>query len=270
MLLYCLKPDDMIQRVTFIGAGNLATHLGKAFRKAGIRIVQIYSRTLESAGTLGNILDVPFTAVINEIDLNADLILVAVKDDAIGQVLGQIDLHQQLVVHTAGSVAMSFLTNYSEQCGVFYPLQTFSKGREIDFSGIPICLEANSAESLAELKELAGRISKAVYEITSEDRKILHLAAVFACNFVNHFYDIGDRLLKKQGLAFDLLKPLISETAAKIMEMDPCDAQTGPAKRYDEAIINKHLKLMDNQPELKEIYRLVTNSIYRAHKNQFE
>jgi predicted short-subunit dehydrogenase-like oxidoreductase (DUF2520 family) len=161
---------------------------------------------------------------------------------------------------------MDFLSQYSERCGVFYPLQTFSKGREIDFCGIPICLEANSEKILAELNELAGRISKAVYEITSEDRKILHLAAVFACNFVNHFYYIGDQLLEKQGLAFDLLKPLISETAAKVMGMDPCDAQTGPAKRYDETIINKHLKLMDNQPELREIYRFVTNSIYQAHK----
>lgn len=256
----------MIQRVKFIGAGNLATHLGKAFAKAGIQIVQVYSRTLESAGTLGAILDVPFTNVIHEVDPDADLIIISVKDDAIEQVLKQTDFHKQLIVHTAGSISMDFLSPYSERHGVFYPLQTFSKGREIDFSGIPVCLEASSAEVLTELKELAAKISKTVYQINSDDRKILHLAAVFSCNFVNHFYDIGAQLLEKQGLAFDLLKPLIAETSAKVMEMNPRDAQTGPAKRYDETIINKHLKLMNNRPELMEIYNFVTNSIWQAHK----
>jgi len=264
-----LKPDDMIQRVTFIGAGNLATHLGKAFAKAGIQIVQVYSRTLQSAGALGAILDVPFTNVIDEIDPDADLIVISVKDDVIGQILEQTDFRKRLIVHTAGSVSLDFLSPYSERCGVFYPLQTFSKGREIDFSGVPVCLEANSTEILTELKELAAKISTRVYEINSDDRKILHLAAVFACNFVNHFYDIGAQLLKKQGLPFELLKPLITETAAKVMEMDPRDAQTGPAKRYDETIIKKHLKRMDDRPEIREIYRFISSSIYQAHKNNF-
>jgi predicted short-subunit dehydrogenase-like oxidoreductase (DUF2520 family) len=256
----------MIQRVTLIGAGNLATHLGKVFRKAGIQIVQVYSKTLDSASTLGKILDTAFTDVTKEIDLTADLILVSVKDDAIEQVLDQLKLRQQLIVHTAGSIPMDFLKKYSAQCGVFYPLQTFSKGKEIDFSDIPICIEANSAEVLNELRELAGEISDAVYEISSEERKVLHLAAVFACNFVNHFYYISGQLLEKEGLAFDLLKPLIRETAAKVMSMDPYEAQTGPAKRLDETIINKHLELMDNQPEFREIYSFVSRSIFEAHK----
>jgi predicted short-subunit dehydrogenase-like oxidoreductase (DUF2520 family) len=256
----------MIQRVTLIGAGNLATHLGKAFSKAGIQIIQVYSRTLDSAGTLGKILGTAFTNLTEEIDLGADLILVSVKDDAIGQVLDQVDLRQQLIVHTAGSVPLDFLKKYSARCGVFYPLQTFSKGREIDFSDIPVCIEANSAKILNELRELAGKISNAVYEISSEERKILHLAAVFACNFVNHFYYISDQLLEKEGLAFDLLKPLIRETAAKVMTMDPYEAQTGPAKRFDETIINKHLELMDNRPDLREIYSFVSRSIFQAHK----
>ncbi|MGV8090953.1 MAG: Rossmann-like and DUF2520 domain-containing protein [Mangrovibacterium sp.] len=256
----------MIQRVILIGAGNLATHIGKAFSKAGIQIIQVYSRTLDSAGTLGKILGTAFTNLTEEIDLGADLILVSVKDDAIGQVLDQVDLRQQLIVHTAGSVPLDFLKKYSARCGVFYPLQTFSKGRKIDFSDIPVCIEANSAKILNELRELAGKISNAVYEISSEERKILHLAAVFACNFVNHFYYISDQLLEKEGLAFDLLKPLIRETAAKVMTMDPYEAQTGPAKRFDETIINKHLKLMDNRPDLREIYSFVSRSIFQAHK----
>jgi len=256
----------MIQRVTFIGAGNLATHLGKALSQAGIEIVQVYSRTLESAGTLGTILGAPFTNEINKIDQTSDLILVAVKDDVIGQVLDQARLHDRMITHTAGSIPLDLLKKYTSRCGVFYPLQTFSKTRAIDFSEIPICLEANSTEILGELTGLANKISSAVYEISSGERKILHLAAVFACNFVNHFYYIGDQLLKQEGIAFDLLKPLIRETAAKIMEMDPYEAQTGPAKRLDETIINKHLELMDNRPEFREIYRFVTNSIYQAYK----
>lgn len=256
----------MIQRVTLIGAGNLATQLGKAFCNAGIEIVQVYSRTLESARTLGMVLNSAFTNKKEEIDLSAGLILVAVKDDVTGQVLDGVNLRQNLIVHTAGSVPMDCLAKYSERRGVFYPLQTFSKVRDVDFTDIPVCLEASSTEILNELKELAGKISGSVYEINSEERKVLHLAAVFTCNFVNHFYYLGNQLLENQGLAFDLLKPLIRETAAKVMEMDPYEAQTGPAKRYDETIINNHLNLMDNRPELREIYSFVTKSIFKAYK----
>lgn len=256
----------MIQRVTFIGAGNLATHLAKAFKKAGVRIVQIYSRTPESAGTLASILGVPYTNAIHELDLNTDLIVLSVKDDAMGQILDQADFSKRPIVHTAGSVSIDFLGRYSDRYGVLYPLQTFSKGREIDFSGIPLCVEASSAEILTELKELAAKISDSVYEINSNDRRILHLSAVFVCNFVNHLYDIGAQLVKRQGLEFELLKPLIRETAAKVMEMNPHDAQTGPARRYDNAIIESHLKLLDTIPELREIYSFVTNSIYQAYK----
>jgi len=256
----------MIQQVTLIGAGNLATQLGKAFRKAGIEIVQVYSRTQESARTLASVLNTAFTNKTDEIDLSSGLILVAVKDEVIGQVLDRVNLRQSLVVHTAGSVPMDFLAKYSERYGVFYPLQTFSKIRNVDFTDIPICLEASSGAVLTELTELAKKISEAVYEIGSEDRKILHLAAVFACNFVNHFYYLGGQLIGKRGLAFDLLKPLIRETAVKVLEMDPYEAQTGPAKRYDETIIANHLSLMDNQPELREIYNFVTQSIFQAYK----
>lgn len=257
----------MIQRVTLIGAGNLATQLGKALCKAGIEIVQVYSRTMESARTLATVLDnTAFTNKTDEIDLSAGLILVAVADDAIGQVLDQLDLRYNLVAHTAGSIPLNFLAKYSEKCGVFYPLQTFSRFRDVDFTEIPVCLEGSSPEILAGLKELAGKVSGSVYEINSEERRILHLAAVFACNFVNHLYDLGSRLLGQQGLPFDLLKPLIRETALKVMEMDPYDAQTGPAKRNDEVIIGNHLNLLNDQPELREIYRVLTKSIFQTNK----
>ncbi|MEL7589566.1 MAG: DUF2520 domain-containing protein [Prolixibacteraceae bacterium] len=256
----------MIQRVTFIGAGNLATQLGKALMKAGIDIVQVYSRTNRSAEALGAILHSPFTNKTEEIDLSSDLVLVALKDDAIGQVLDQVDLRECLIVHTAGSVPAGLLASYSKRYGVFYPLQTFSKIRDVDFSLVPLCLEASSAEILADLKELAAKMSASIYELSSDERKIIHLAAVFACNFVNHFYYLGERLLADNGLDFDLLKPLIKETAARVMAIKPYDAQTGPAKRYDEKIIENHLSLMTGNPELREIYLHMTKSIFQAHK----
>ncbi len=266
MSLYMLKAGKMIQRITMLGAGNLATQLGKAFKQSGIEIVQVYSRTKESAAALGKLLNTPFTNRPEKIDRDSDLIIVSVKDDAIAEVLEQTDFSTCLVVHTSGSTPMDLLKRYTGSYGVFYPLQTFSKARDIDFSEIPVCLEASSTETLDQLKELAGRISKVIREVSSEERRILHLSAVFACNFVNHLYYLGGRLLNDQGMSFDLLKPLIRETAVKVMEMDPFDAQTGPARRYDENIIGKHLDLLNNQPETRAIYQIVTNSIYQTHK----
>ncbi len=140
----------------------------------------------------------------------------------------------------------------------------------MDFTEIPVCLEGSSPDILAELKELAGKISASVYEINSEERQTLHLAAVFTCNFVNYFYHLGNRLLEKQGLSFDLLKPLIRETASKVMEMEPYEAQTGPARRNDEVIIGNHLNLLDNEPELREIYQVLTKSIFEIYKKGTE
>ncbi|WP_423128419.1 Rossmann-like and DUF2520 domain-containing protein [Gaoshiqia sp. Z1-71] len=256
----------MIQKITLLGAGNLATQLGKSLQKAGVEIIQVYSRTEESAGKLANLLGCGFTNKVGEIDLSAGLILVALKDDVLEEVLAKRDWQNSLMVHTAGSIPMDVLAKYTERFGVFYPLQTFSKQRDVDFSQVPVCLEASSSVLVNRLKQLAGQISGDVHEINSEQRKILHLAAVFTCNFVNHLYYLGDRLLQQEGLNFDLLKPLIKETADKVMNFRPFDVQTGPARRFDETIINKHLNLLDKQPELRKIYSFVSESIFLAHK----
>ncbi len=260
----------MIQRITLIGAGNLATSLGKAFQKAGLDIVQVYSRTRESASVLASKFGCSYTNKAHEIDLSADLVLLAIKDDAIPGLLEKFDCRRARIAHTAGSVPLELLEKYSDHCGVFYPVQTFSKSRDVNFSDIPVCLEANSSEMLGELKTVAVRISRDVREISSAERKVLHLAAVFACNFVNHFYYLGDKLLSEYGLPFNLLIPLIRETASKITEISPYDAQTGPAMRYDETILNKHLKMLEKRPELTKIYSFVTESIFLAHKKEHE
>ncbi len=256
----------MIQKIVLIGAGNLATQLGKALRENGLDVVQVYSRTEASAKALAFVLECPYTTSLDELE-PCDLCLVSVKDDALETVLRQIPL-ETTVVHTAGSIPMELLSNYFKNFGVFYPLQTFSKQRDVDFSTIPICLEASSDEVFADLQVLAQKLSSSVQPIYSEERRVLHLAAVYTCNFVNHLYQIGDSMLEEKGLSFDLLKPLIQETAQKVMGMKPIDAQTGPAVRMDETIINKHLDLLADQPERKKIYQLVTESIYKTQNTK--
>lgn len=256
----------MIKTITLIGAGNLATQLGLALSKNGIGISQVYSRTEESASNLASKLNCTFTSVPSEINTKSDLLLIAIKDDAIMELLGQINVEQSFIAHTAGSVPMSFLTRYSSNCGVFYPLQTFSKSRELEFDEIPICIEANTLKGLKLLEELGLKVSKNVKEVNSDERGKLHLSAVISCNFVNHFYHLGHQVLAEEGLDFDLLKPLIKETAAKVMDLNPAEAQTGPAIRFDETIINKHLKMLEGQDELRKIYSFVSESIYKTHK----
>jgi len=258
----------MIQTVTLIGAGNLASQLGKALFKAGIQIIQVYSRTEASANELAGKLKSEYTNSLADLRTDADLLVFALKDDALVGILQQLELKGKFIVHTAGSLPMEVLKPYSDRYGVFYPLQTFSKQRDVEFKQIPMCLEAATPELLTELKQLAERLSEKIEEISSAQRQSLHLAAVFTCNFVNHFYYLSHQVVKKYGVDFELLKPLITETAAKVMEMDPFDAQTGPAKRFDEAIINKHLDFLADQPELQEIYSFVSKSIFEAHKSK--
>lgn len=256
----------MIQTITLIGAGNLATQLGKTLVKEGIKVIQVYSRTEKSAMQLALQLNTVYTTSVREINLTSDLLLIALKDDAIDGLLQQLDCRKNLLVHTAGSVSVDVLKKYSKEYGVFYPLQTFSKDRDVDFSNVPICIEGNSDKVINYLRELAGKISQNIYELNSEQRKTLHVAAVFVNNFVNHFYYLGDKILNKEGISFDILKPLILETSAKIQNMRPFDAQTGPARRFDETVINKHIELLEKQPDLQEIYSFVSESIYKAHK----
>jgi predicted short-subunit dehydrogenase-like oxidoreductase (DUF2520 family) len=259
----------MTERIAIIGAGNLATQLAIAFAEKGVRIQQIYSQTLEAAKKLAEKVNADFTNDLSALVPDADLYIIAVKDSAILEVLENISVEQsQLIVHTAGSVPMNILEGFSQNYGVFYPLQTFSKSRKVDFSTIPICIEANHPSNLIKLQELAEKLTSAVHQVNSDERKTLHLAAVFVNNFVNHFYTIGAEILQDKKLDFNLLKPLILETATKIEAMHPVDAQTGPAKRNDQTIITDHLKMLHDKPELQKIYSFVTESIHQSYQKQ--
>jgi predicted short-subunit dehydrogenase-like oxidoreductase (DUF2520 family) len=251
-------------KVSLIGSGNLATQLGIALYEKGHPIVQVWSRTAENAAELAIRLNCQYTNDLSLINSDSDIYVVSVADKAIKQVLSGRFWGNKLVVHTSGSTPIELLSPYCENFGVFYPFQTFSKAKNVDFDLIPICLEANTPQNLEILRDLAQSISSNVQLINSEQRQQIHLAAVFACNFVNHFYSIGEELLREKGIGFDILKPLILETAAKIVGHSPESVQTGPAIRNDKDIIIKHLILLKNQPDLQTIYQQISDRIIQT------
>lgn len=250
----------------FIGAGNLATNLAVALNKKAGNVLQVYSRTKESAQTLADKLNCSYTNSIHEIKTDVDIYFVALKDSAVYEVLAEINFQNKLVVHCSGSLPLSVLDEFSENTGVFYPLQTFSKSRTVDFSEIPVFIEAGLPENRNKLFEIAKEITDSVFDLESERRKSLHIAAVFACNFTNHFYALAADYLESKNISFDVLKPLVAETANKVQEMHPKQAQTGPAIRYDENIISKHLHDLEQYPELKELYSSISKSIFEHHQ----
>jgi predicted short-subunit dehydrogenase-like oxidoreductase (DUF2520 family) len=244
-------------RLSIIGSGNVAHHLIQAFSpSAEIELVQVFARNPSSVSTL-----ITTDKIISEFSelIPVDIIIISVTDDSIATISINIPFKNSLVVHTSGSVAMEAL-NDTNRKGVFYPLQTFSKSKEVDFKSIPICLEAENNKDYTILETLAKTISNSVYNVNSEQRKALHIAAVFVCNFTNHLYQIGNEICQQNKLSFDILKPLIQETANKIVSLSPEEAQTGPAKRKDSQTINAHLNFLSDENQ-KEIYKLLTKSI---------
>lgn len=251
-------------KIVFIGAGNLATRVAIAFEQEGVRISQIYSRTEESARMLSRKLgDAPYTCDLSAVVPDADLYIFSVKDSVLEEVIRKVKPNGALWVHTAGSMPATIFAGHVERYGVFYPMQTFSKEQDVDFSGIPVFIEAHTPDDTAVLREYAEKISNRVYEAGSDRRKYLHLAAVFACNFTNHMYDLCYRLLEEQEIPFDVMLPLIDETAAKVHVLTPHDAQTGPAVRYDRNVMERHLSMLPDE-QMKQIYELLSRSIHDA------
>lgn len=250
-------------KIVLIGAGNLATHLGKALHAAGHDMVQVFSRTMQSAETLASLLDAEPLTDMAQVRDDADVYIFSVKDSALEQLISQLcGGEKKVFLHSAGSMPMSVFREKALHYGVLYPMQTFSKQREVDFSIIPCFIEANDEFALKQIEGLAGQISHRVYQLSSEDRKYLHLSAVFACNFANHCYAASQELLQQHGIPFDVMLPLIDETAAKVHGMTPKEAQTGPAVRYDENVIGKQIQLLENQPYFQKIYDCMSKSIH--------
>ena len=253
-------------RITIIGSGNVATHLAAAFKNAGHAIVQVYSRDLHNASLLAYHVRANAINELNEIDPETDLFVIAVKDDVIEAIAATLAKHEKLMVHTSGATSLETLLAHTENAGVFYPLQTFSKTKEVDFNTVPVCIEGGNDDITSTLNVLAYTITQNVYRINSDERRTLHLAAVFACNFPNYLYYISQQLLAEKQLPFDLLRPLILETAQKVQENFPADVQTGPAIRNDEKTIANHLQQLAENPQLQELYRLLSQGIIKMDK----
>jgi predicted short-subunit dehydrogenase-like oxidoreductase (DUF2520 family) len=237
-------------RISIIGSGNVATHLGAAFKNAGHRMVQVYSRDVKNAALLAYHIGAEAIDDLGKIN----------PDTPIAQSIAK---YQKLTVHTAGSIALEALTSIIPTAGVFYPLQTFSKNKEVDFTAVPLCIEGASEAITKQLTELAQTISNNVYHVNSVQRKALHLAAVFACNFPNYLYGIASQLLAENDMEFAMLRPLILETAQKVQERLPADVQTGPAIRKDEHTIAAHMQMLNAHPELRELYNVLSQAIIK-------
>ena len=252
--------------IVLLGSGNVATHLAIALKAIGENIVQVFSPNLEHAKQLAAKLNTQAINNLAEINNQADLYIISVKDDAIAEVVNGLSNVDGLVVHTSGTTDIKVISSVLKKAGVFYPLQTFSKAKELNFNNIPLCIESTDAEQVEILKVLAHKLSNKVYELDGEKRKVLHLAAVFACNFTNHLYSMANELLVKNDLDFDIIRPLIAETANKVLIDLPANVQTGPAVRNDESTMNKHLSMLADLPELQEIYETLSNTIKLVHK----
>ena len=254
-------------KIVFIGAGNLATRLSLAMQRVGMQIGQVYSHTEASARQLATRLGCPWTNDLSALQEDGDLYVFSLKDTVLSDVISKVKPNNGMWVHTAGSMPMSVFEGYAQRFGVLYPLQTFSKGRNVNFDVIPIFLEANTDKNADYLKNIASALSENVRFMSSEKRRSLHLAAVFACNFTNHIYTLSYKLLENESIPADVLLPLIDETVSKIHSMPPAAAQTGPAIRYDENVINKHLAMLDD-PAMQAIYRLLSQSIHKEAQNE--
>ena len=251
-------------KITIIGTGNVAFHLGKRLRGQGVEINQIVGRDALKATWLAEILKTQSATFFDKIDTSSDVYIIAVADSAIAEVAEQLskNIDNQLVVHTSGSIASTVLKPFFRNFGVFYPLQTFSISSHPDFEQIPIFINATPQYHGDYLKKLAEKVSPRVYFISDEDRVTLHVAAVFVNNFVNLMFKIGSEIVEKQNLPFDVLLPLIEETVKKIRQHAPADMQTGPAHRGDDVTIKKHLNFIEKHtPQYDLLYTLLSISI---------
>lgn len=249
--------------VVILGTGNLAKHLFNAFTETdGAQVVQVIGRNRDHLEWFSKKTDVSndFSSVAK-----ADVYLIAVKDDAITEVSQALSHKKGVVAHTSGAVSLNAIA--AERKGVFYPLQTFTEGKKLDFKSIPLCIEGSSPEAILVLQKLANCLSDNVQQIDSDQRKKLHLAAVFVNNFTNHLFGVGEEICLENQLSFDLLKPLIKETAEKVQSMSPKLAQTGPARRGDQKSMQEHLKLLKNKNQIA-LYTLCSEAIENAYEKE--
>jgi len=255
-----------MRSVVILGAGNVAFHLTRALIQNTVNVRQVFNRTLDAAARVGEANKVNYTDKISELE-KADLYIIATSDSSIEELSHYIPYNDTLVVHTSGSLGTKVLKGDYRK-GVLYPFQTFTKKKEImKYDDIPVFVEAENKEDEDALYALAKKVSNEVHRIDQEKRLKIHMSGVWVSNFTNHLYYIGNQICKDTGVPFDVLRPLIEETALKVRDMDPYDAQTGPARRNDDIVINKHLEILEEDSRLQQLYRLLADSIKRTYQN---
>lgn len=250
------------KEIVIAGAGNVATHLAINLAKHA-HVSQIYNHNIAGAQELARKTGAEATDNLQSIKRDADLYIISVKDDAVAPIAEELKGFGGLWAHTSGSVPMDALSPISDSYGVFYPMQTFSKDVDVDMSEVPMFIEGSDRSATERLKDFASLISTKVYEADSERRAKLHIAAVFACNFTNRLWDISADLLKELGLGFDTMQPLIEAMLTKAVAVTPHEGQTGPARRNDTKVIQKHLGMLDG--EAKELYATLSDSIIKQY-----
>jgi hypothetical protein len=249
--------------ITIIGAGKLATNLGVELKEKGFHIKEIFSRTERSANRLAELLNCSKTTSFEQINKDSDLYIIALKDDAFLDALPKIcnERKDAIFLHTSGSLLMSSFAPYANRFGVLYPIQTFSIDKLLSFSDIPIFIDANNEDTLNTIKSIATSISKKVYHLNDTDRKFLHIAAIFACNFSNYCYSVAQEILENRSIPFEIILPLIDETAKKVHKMSAIEAQTGPAARKDTKVIESHIQLLESNKALQSLYKEMSSQI---------
>ena len=251
-----------MKNIILIGSGNVNTHLGLSLMYQGYRIKQVWSKQLINAEILAKKLHSTSTDNLNNIKY-ADLYIVSVKDDVLKSLIKELNVNN--IVHTSGSIGLEVFENKVGNYGVFYPLQTFNKAVCLDLNKTPICIESSNKSFENKLISLGARLTEKVLTINSDQRKQLHIAAVFACNFVNHMFTISENILKKSNTEFKLLIPIINETIKKINTNKPSTVQTGPAQRKDINVIQDHINNLANK-QTKKIYQIISESIMRNNE----
>jgi predicted short-subunit dehydrogenase-like oxidoreductase (DUF2520 family) len=251
-------------KIAILGAGNVAWHLAPALEDAGHEITEVYARDIEKAAQITE--RVYSAEPKDDLDFSeskAQIFILAVKDSAISELADAIILPEEsILIHTSGAMSQDIL-GYSSasHAGIMYPLQSFTKGRKMDLDEVPFLLEADDQETLQKLKILAKSLSPLVYVIRSKDRMAIHVAAVFASNFTNHMLRISEEVMRRQGLDFEMLKPLIIETLSKSLQLGAKNAQTGPAIREDYETMEEHHHFLNYNEQVAEIYRLISQDI---------
>jgi predicted short-subunit dehydrogenase-like oxidoreductase (DUF2520 family) len=250
--------------ISFIGAGNLAWHLAPELDNAGYVVREVYSRNLGSAEALvEKLYEAEVKTDLDFSSSKSSVFIVAVSDDAISDIAQEIALPEDaILVHTSGSQAVSVLGYAAtSNLGVFYPLQSFTKNRKIDFSSVPIFIESETSGGEKTLMAMANSISKNVFKISPEERQALHVAAVFASNFTNHMLFISQQIMKDNSLSYEWLKPLISEMITKSLTIGPENAQTGPARRGDLETLDRHMDFLKDDETISELYKVISQDI---------